>query len=215
MASSAAFPVSQAVGPPYPGHGSDIGRRDELADLLELVGTGHRASFTALYDAAAARVFGLARAVLRNDSLAEEVTQDVFLETWQRASRFDRRLGSGLSWIMRLAHSRAVDKVRHHQSTSARDHQDAVASYQPDVDIVLHDVLADQDRQQIREALASITPRQHEAIMLTFFAGHNYREASVILGVPLSTLKTRIRDGLINLRTALEVAHAPRSGLSV
>ena len=179
--------------------------RTDLAGLLESVATGHREAFAALYDATAGRVFGMTRAVLRNDSLAEEVTQDVFLEIWQRAARFDRRLGTPVSWIMTLAHSRAVDKVRHHQAVYLRDHRDAVTSYQPDVDVVLQEVLGGQDRQLLRDALVGITPRQNEAIVLTFFGGHSYREASVLLGIPLSTFKTRVRDGLINLRTALEV----------
>ena len=107
---------------------------------------------------------------------------------------------------MRVAHSRAVDKVRHHQAVYLRDHRDAVVSYKPEIDVVLDGVLAGQDRRRVREALSAITAKQSEAIVLTFFAGHNYREASVLLGVPLTTLKTRIRDGLINLRTALDVA---------
>ena len=155
----------------------------------------------------AGRVFGLTRTVLRNDSLAEEVTQDVFLEIWQRAARFDRDRGTALSWIMRLAHARAVDKVRHHQATYVREHRDAVSSYQPEFDVVMQDVLAGQDRAELHEALLGITARQQEAIRLTFFGGHSYPEASVMLGVPLSTLKTRIRDGLISLRDTLNVAH--------
>lgn len=184
----------------------------DLGGLLGRVATGHRDSFTVLYDATAARVFGLARSVLRNESLAEEVTQDVFLEIWQRAGRFDSSRGSALSWVMTLAHSRAVDKVRHHQAVYLRDHRDSVTSYQPEVDVVLNDVLNGQDREQLRDALVGITRQQQEAIALTFLAGHSYREASVILGVPLGTFKTRIRDGLINLRTALDVTHERTTG---
>jgi RNA polymerase sigma-70 factor (ECF subfamily) len=176
-----------------------------LDGLLKSVGLADREAFASLYDATSSRVFGLTRTVLRNDSLAQEVTQDVFLEVWQRAGRFDSSKGSALSWVMTLAHSRAVDKVRHHQAVHLRDHRHAVISYQPDVDVVLQDVLAGQDRQQLHDAMGSITARQHEAISLTFFAGHTYRGASLMLGVPLSTIKTRIRDGLINLRTALAV----------
>ena len=202
MTPTEAPPASRALLPPS---GSDPAHRARLDGLLKLVGLGDRDAFASLYDAVSARVFGLTRTVLRNDSLAQEVTQDVFLEVWQRAGRFDSSKGSALSWVMTLAHSRAVDKVRHHQAVHLRDHRHAVISYQPDVDVVLQDVLAGQDRQQLRHAMGSITARQHEAISLTFFAGHTYRDASVMLGVPLSTLKTRIRDGLINLRTALVV----------
>ena len=190
---------------------STTASRADFADLMELMAAGHQQAFARFYDAMAGKVYGLARTVLRNDGLAEEVTQDVFLEVWQRAGRFDRSKGSARSWVMTLAHSRAVDKVRHHQAVYLRDHRDAVTSYQPDVDVVLREVLAGQDRQQLRDAMVGITARQHEAITLTFFAGHTYRDASELLGVPLSTLKTRIRDGLINLRTALEVSAEPNA----
>ena len=212
MTAISAVPAPRPVTPPP---GADPSHRARFDGLLTLVGLGDRDAFTSLYDATAARVFGLTRTVLRNDSLAQEVTQDVFLEVWQQAGRFDSSKGSALSWVMTLAHSRAVDKVRHHQAVHLRDHRHAVISYQPDVDVVLQDVLDRRDRQQLRQAMGSITARQHEAISLTFFAGHTYRDASVLLGVPLSTLKTRIRDGLINLRTALEAAGENELGESL
>lgn len=124
----------------------DIEPTQRLGDLLQGTAAGQQDSFAALYDATAARVFGLTCAVLRNASLAEEVTQDVFLEIWQYARRFDRTKGTALSWIMTLSHSRAVDKVRHHQAVCLRDHRHAVTSYRPDVDVVLHDILAAQER---------------------------------------------------------------------
>jgi RNA polymerase sigma-70 factor (ECF subfamily) len=206
MSSSSTLSFEQVPHPP-PGdpEPAPADERENLGQLLELVATGHRDSFTALYDATAGRVYGLTRTVLRNNFLAEEVTQDVFLEIWQCAARFDRNRGTALSWIMMLARSRAVDKVRHHQAVFVRDHRDAVRSYQPEIDGVVEAVLVGQDRAQLRQALIGITHRQKEAIVLTFFAGHSYPEASSILGIPLSTLKTRVRDGLINLRTALEV----------
>jgi len=90
---------------------------------------------------------------------------------------------------MTLSHSRAVDKVRHHQAVYLRDHRHAVTSSRPDVDVVLHDILAAQERSELHAALQTVTPRQREAITLTFFAGHSYPQASAILGVPLSTIQ--------------------------
>lgn len=178
----------------------------QLADLLEGIATGEQSHLACLYEVTAAQVFGLACAVLRNASLAEEVTQDIFLEIWQHADRFDRTEGTALSWIMMLTRSRAADKIRHHQALHRLDHRNAATPHRPDVDVVVHDILAAAQRSDLHAALQSVTPRQREAITLTFFGGYSYRQASTILDVPLDTLKTCIRDGLINLRTALEFA---------
>lgn len=137
----------------------DIEPTQRLGDLLQGTAAGQQDSFAALYDVTAARVFGLTCAVLRNASLGEEVTQDVFLEIWQYARRFDRTKGTALSWIMTLSHSRAVEKVRHHQAVYLRDHRHAVTSYRPDVDVVLHGILAAQERSELHAALQTVTPR--------------------------------------------------------
>ncbi len=177
-----------------------------LTSLLHLVAEGQQRPFADLYQLTAARVFGLTWAVLRDSSNAEEVTQEVYLEIWQTAKAFDRSKGSASAWIMRLAHSRAVDRVRRVQAARMRDDKYARLDYQPEVDTVLDIVTHAQDqefmREQLRTGMARLTPLQREALVLTFFQGMTGPAASRMLDIPLSTLKSRLRSGLIVMRAS-------------
>ena len=173
-----------------------------LADLLELVAIGGGNEFGELYTRISWKVFGLAKAIIRDNSQAEDVTQDVFLELWQQASRFDRTKGSGLSFVMRLTHSRSVDRVRQTHASRIRDGTYSRLEFRADIDSVIDEVVRHDDRRQLQIAMAGLTTLQREAISLTFLVGHTNRAASLILGIPLPTLKTRIRDGIRALRCA-------------
>jgi len=173
-----------------------------LEDLLELVAMGRQEEFGELYSRISRKVFGLAKTILRDTGHAEEVTQEVFLELWQQAGSFDRTKGSALSFVMRLTHSRSVDRVRHAHASRIRDGTYSRLEFRPDVDSVMNDVVRHDDRLQLQIAMAGLTTLQREAIALTFLVGHTNRAASVILGIPLPTLKTRVRDGIRALRCA-------------
>ena len=108
--------------------------------LLELVSNGDQAAFSALYERFSPRVFGLANRIIRDTSQAEEVAQEIFLEIWQRASRFDRARGTATSWIMTLTHGRSVDRVRQSQASRNRDLKSAVGNFDRDVDSVADSV---------------------------------------------------------------------------
>lgn len=177
---------------------------DSAASALERAATGDQAAFAEFYDAVSPVVFGTALKVLRNQAMAEEVTQDVFLELWRQAPRYERSKGSPRAWAATIAHRRAVDRVRSEQSARARDEADALLVP------VAHDVVAEQvasilDRQDVSEALAQLSAPQREAVGLAYFGGHTYREVAVLLDVPEGTIKTRIRDGLIRLRDLMGV----------
>jgi RNA polymerase sigma-70 factor (ECF subfamily) len=146
------------------------------------------------------QVLGVATSTLRDASHAEEVTQEVFLEIWQRASRFDSAKGSASSWVMRIAHARSVDRVRQAQAARNRDGAYFQREFEPEFDSVLDDVLRKADNRRLRAAVAELTPLQREAVTMTFYTGHSYREASDALGIPRATMKTRVRDGLLALR---------------
>jgi RNA polymerase sigma-70 factor, ECF subfamily len=174
--------------------------RLSLAELLDLTAGGDTAAFAELYRRMAWQVLGVATSTLRDASHAEEVTQEVFLEIWQRASRFDSAKGSASSWVMRIAHARSVDRVRQAQAARNRDDVYFQCEFEPEFDSVVDDVLRKVDSHRLRVAVAELTPLQREAVTMTFYTGHSYREASDALGIPRATMKTRVRDGLLALR---------------
>ena len=174
--------------------------------LLELVSNGDRAAFSALYERFSPRVFGLANRIIRDSSQAEEVAQEIFLEIWQRASRFDRVRGTATSWIMTLAHGRSVDRVRQSQASRNRDLKSAVGNFDRDVDSVADSVVQNSDATEVRDCLETLTDLQRQSITLAYFGGHTQREVGEMLGAALPTIKTRMRDGLIRLRDCMGVA---------
>ncbi|WP_028471844.1 ECF RNA polymerase sigma factor SigK [Nocardioides alkalitolerans] len=173
------------------------------AELLRLSARGDEAAFAELYDATSARVHGMVLRVIRNPAQADEVTQEVFLEIWRTASRFDADRGSAMSWLMTIAHRKAVDRVRSAEASTKRD-----TSYHQENQPVDHDATAEAahasiEAQRVRTALESLSPMQNEALRLAYFGGYTHTEVAAMLGLPLGTAKTRIRDGLIRLRDAM------------
>ena len=172
--------------------------------LVGKVARGDAQAFDQLYDELSASVYGLARRVVRDPARAEDVTQEVFLEVWRKAARFDRALGKGKTWVMTIAHRRAVDAVRRNEAAKRSDQQGAP-------DEVSHDEPADavieaEEHGAVRECLETLTDLQLESVRLAYFNGYTYNEVATLLEKPLPTIKTRMRDGLIRLRDCLEGA---------
>lgn len=183
--------------------------RSEVDILLRAVARGDDTAFTRLYDLLAPRVFGLARRVLRDPAQAEEMAQEVLVEVWRTASRFDAQRGSGLSWVLTIAHRRTVDRVRSEQAASDRLQKVAAASVHVPYDEVADQVSSRMERQQVRRCLDGLTGLQRQAITLAYYGGHTYREVATLLDAALPTVKTRMRDGLIRLRDCLNVEVTP------
>jgi RNA polymerase sigma-70 factor (ECF subfamily) len=173
--------------------------------LLVAVARGDHASFEALYDRTASKVFGLVRRVVRDAAQAEEVAQEVFLEVWRSAPAYDASRGRGETWVLTIAHRRAVDRVRSAQAATDRDLRAARREVERDYDVVSETVEARLESEAVREALGSLTALQRQAVQLAYYGGYTHSEIAVVLGVPLGTVKTRIRDGLIRLRDAMGV----------
>jgi RNA polymerase sigma-70 factor (ECF subfamily) len=174
-------------------------------ERLQQVARGDRDAFEAVYDAMAPRVLGLARRVVRDPAQAEEVMQEVLVEVWRTAARFDPERGSATSWIMTMAHRRAVDRVRTAQAASDREQVVASRDVERPFDEVSEQAEARWEQQEVRRALGDLTDLQREAVTLAYYGGYTYREVAVLLDVPLGTVKTRLRDGLIRLRDTLGV----------
>lgn len=175
---------------------------DEAASpdsLLVAAARGDEAAFGALYDAIAATVHGVVLRVVRDPAIAQEVTQEVFVELWRLAPRFEPARGSASGWAATIAHRRAVDRVRSEQARRRREDADAARRPVPydDVTEAVEDL---DDRSLVRASLEALTAHQREAVSLAYYGGHTYKEVAVLLDVPEGTVKTRIRDGLIKLR---------------
>ncbi|WP_245527739.1 ECF RNA polymerase sigma factor SigK [Aeromicrobium marinum] len=177
----------------------------DLDDLLVQVARGDENAFAALYDALSSSVFGLARRVVRNPARAEEVSQEVFMQVWQTAGRFDPARGKAKSWVLTLAHRRAVDAVRHDQA--ATDRENAYDwSAGPDHDQVTDQVMVKFEHEQVRRCMQSLTDLQREAVNLAYFQGYTYAEVATLLEANPATVKTRMRDGLVRLRDCMGVS---------
>ena len=176
---------------------------ESWGDLLAASARGDETAFARLYDASAARVFGLVLRVVRDRAQAEEVTQEVYHRLWLESARFDPRRGSAISWVMTLAHRRAVDRVR--AAEAARTRETAYESQNRTTPFdSTSELVGDRlEAARVRRALDGLTERQREAIELAFFGGYTHTEVAAILGLPVGTAKTRIRDGLIRLRDTL------------
>lgn len=179
--------------------------RRHLDPLLLRVAKGDDGAFAEVYDAVAPAVFGLARRVLRQVELAEEVAQEVLLEVWQQAPRFDPGRGTGFAWVMTMAHRRAVDRVRSVQAASDRELRVAQRSVEREHDEVAEEVEERLEAEAMRECIGALTELQRESVTLAYFNGFTYPEVAERLGAPLGTIKTRMRDGIIRLRDCLGV----------
>jgi RNA polymerase sigma-70 factor (ECF subfamily) len=171
-----------------------------LDDFLIETGRGDRGAFETVYDQTSAMVYGVALRILQSASLAEEVAQEVFLQVWKQADRFDPNRAPARAWIATLAHRRAVDAVRRTQS--ARDREQRLAGDQaiPDVSEL---AIENDESSRVSKALGRLSFLQREVIELAYFGGLTQVQMAERLGAPLGTIKTRMRDGLTRLRTIM------------
>jgi RNA polymerase sigma-70 factor (ECF subfamily) len=180
----------------------------DAGGLLRSVARGDERAFARLYDLVIVRVYGLVRRVLRDPAQAEEVTQEIMVEVWRTASRFDPAKGSATAWIFTIAHRRAVDRVRSEQAAT-----DRLRRLAPEMTETAHDDVPDEaaarlERMHVRRCLRDLTELQRESITLAYYGGYTYSEVAQLLGTALPTIKTRMRDGLIRLRDCLGVVMA-------
>lgn len=186
--------------------GRNPSSQPDLQQLIREVALGDQDSFAAVYDAVAGSVLGVARAVLRDQAQSEEVAQEVLVEVWRTAPRYRPERGTVVNWILTLAHRRAVDRVRSVEAAAARDHKAALLDRAPEYDEVTEQVETRLEREQVRRCLRTLTEIQRQSVTLAYYRGLTYRQVAEALAVPLGTVKTRLRDGLIRLRDCLGVS---------
>ena len=182
---------------------------NELDALLRQVARGNSAAFATVYDLTKARVYGLVTRVLRDPGYSEETTQEVYLEVWRTASRYDPAKGSALAWLLTVAHRRAVDRVRAEQAGSRRESRYGAANSETG-SATAHDPVADSaiagdERRRVTQCLDALSDAQRQCIELAYYQGLTYSEVSQRLAANLSTIKSRIRDALRGLRNCLDV----------
>lgn len=176
----------------------------EADELLVRVAGGDQKAFETLYGLVSGPVYGLVRRVVRDPAQSEEVAQEVLLELWRSAARFDPGRGSALSWVLTLAHRRAVDRVRSARAADERERREAARHGSgPAFDQVTEEVEAGLEREWVRRCLDRLTALQRQSVTLAYYDGYTYREVAERLSLPLGTVKTRMRDGLTRLRDCL------------
>jgi RNA polymerase sigma-70 factor, ECF subfamily len=172
------------------------------ATLVQSIAAGDQQALHALYQRAHRIVFTLMVRITANRETAEELTIDVFHDVWRRAARYEAENGTVLAWIMNLARSRAIDRLRFESRKKRGNGGNVAPPGEPAADPC--DVLVlRQQGEALRAALATLTMDERQAIETTFFGGLTHAEAAVRLNLPLGTVKTRIRSGLHKLRRAL------------
>lgn len=175
------------------------------AELLGLVSAGDQNAFAQLYDQLAPRVLGLVKRLLIDHAQSEEVTQEVFLEIWQTASRYDAQRGAATTWIMTMSHRRAVDRIRASQAGRDRDNRIGLRDRPVEYDQVAETVEVRIEHERVERAMSRLTELQRQAVSLAYYGGYSQSEVAELLHIPLGTVKTRLRDGMIRLRDEMGV----------
>jgi len=181
-----------------------LDQEHEWQQLIARTAEGDQAAVAALYDRTSPHVFGLALKILNNREAAEEVTVDVYTQVWRQAHTYDRARGAPGAWLMMIARTRAIDRVRAGAVERGRiESLDAAQLFVSDDDTPEQDAERQERQRYVRRALTALTAEQREAIALAYFYGLSHSDIADKLGLPLGTVKTRVRLGMMKLREAL------------
>lgn len=187
-------------------HGASAEQAIEDRDLVARLAAGDAAALRTLHDRYAGLVFGLARRVLGDDAMAEDVAQEVFVAVWQEPGRYDPTRGSLRSWLGLLAHRRAVDRVRAEVRRAKGEHKLDGAGLEAadDANQVDEQLARAWLAGRVQEALAQLPTEQREAVVLAYYGGRTYRQVAVELDIPEGTAKSRLRLALAKLDDLLQ-----------
>ena len=181
------------------------GLRD--GQLVELVAQKDAGALEALYERYGRAAYSLARRILTDDTLAQDVVQEVFLSLWRDARRFDAGRGTVATYLLSMTHHRAVDVVRREENLRRWRTSDEGLELEPDPKARVEDeVEASERRTEVRAALKDLPEPQRQALLLAYFGGYTQREVAALVGVPLGTVKTRMAAGMRKMKEALSDA---------
>lgn len=171
-------------------------------ELLHAIARGDAQAFAAFYDRYNLILFGFLLRILHSNGEAEDVLQEVFIQVWQQASDFDETRGRPFTWLMMMARSRAIDRLR---ALDSRERSAERASYEASNEIVdaFDEAIRSEQSEMVRRALAEIPEEPRRALLLAYFEGLSQSEIAARIGKPLGTVKTRTRTGLRKLRELL------------
>lgn len=178
-------------------------RDNDLTALLYRVAAGDQSAFNALYEGTSKLVFGLVLRIVIDRATAEEVLLDVYTQAWRQATAYDRKRGTPLAWLMTIARSRAIDRLRsgkHEQHKDALENAGELSALTPSPEDAS---MMSERKQLVRQAINALTPEQKEVIELAYFSGLSHTEIASKLGHPLGTVKTRTRLAMIKMREML------------
>ncbi len=175
-----------------------------MEELLERVASGDHRAFELLYREFFGLVFHTVFAVVQDHAQAEEVAQETFLELWSTAARFNGAQGTGARWVTMIARRRAVDRVRAAQAARERDTLIARQALIPTEPDPSEFVLGRVDVRQMRDALAQLTPEQRALLTQAYVDGVHYREIAATMGIPVNTVKSRVRLASTKLRGLIQ-----------
>jgi len=185
--------------------GRSVARAAELQSLLVAVSKADQAALAQLYDLTSRPVFALALRILKDRQIAEEVVLDVFLQIWNRAASFDPSRGRPFGWILTIARSRALDALRSRTVRSRREEDLALGAAVSDLGATPPERAAATDRsRRVADAIAALPADQASAVELAYFQDLSHAEIAERLALPLGTIKTRIRLGMLKLRERLK-----------
>lgn len=169
-------------------------------DLLVAIRGGDRVAFAELYRRTSRQLLGYVQQRVIDHAQSEEVLQEVFLEVWENAARFDPERAKASGWLHAIAHHRAIDRIRSAQKARERDLRIGIRDHDEAEHLVDDHIDQVADSATLREAMHQLTPLQREVIMLRYLKDLSVVETAQLLDVNVSTVKTRIRDGLVRMR---------------
>jgi RNA polymerase sigma-70 factor, ECF subfamily len=172
--------------------------------IVERIKAGDESALADVYDEYSPLVFGLALRTTNDRGMAEDVTQDVFVNLWKRPERFDPERGSLRALLAAMTRNRAIDLIRSASATHRREENEGRLAAATATASVEDEALRTERSEAVRRALAELPEEQRAAIDLAYFAGHTYREVATLLGIPEGTAKSRLRIGMQRLASLLE-----------